>query len=89
MSIFNAAEVARTTASDQKTSKIVGSKQQVLNVSSPSYAGVLFPPGLIARTIEERKAVHLCLRFPHFRDVLQPQIKTDSFIRKFHRYQCA
>jgi exocyst complex component 4 len=45
-------EVARTTASDQKTSKIVGSKQQVLNVSSPSYLGVLFP-GLIARTIEE------------------------------------
>ena len=27
------AEAARTTASDQKTSKIVGSKQQVLNVS--------------------------------------------------------
>ena len=44
VSIFNTAEVARTTASDQKTSKIVGSKQQVLNVScSPSCSGVLFP----------------------------------------------
>ena len=42
--IFNTAEVARTTASDQKTSKIVGSKQQVLNVSCcPSCSGVLFP----------------------------------------------